>query len=128
MRGVRKVHHRDASLVPGLYFNIATRNWNERTVVGHAVLSIALCRWHLVIAGEFQLIVFQVKNRVGTPLIWIGRAASCSEAATPFIREHDFLSIVRKRGRVPICVVLVIDCIDSFWLGRILYIEQYSIS
>src|SRR5206468_3329429 len=44
---VGKVHNRDATLVPGLDFYVAAGNWNERAVVCHTILCVALCCWHL---------------------------------------------------------------------------------
>src|SRR5207253_11521195 len=52
---VGEVHHRDAALVPGLDLDVAAGNWNERPVMRHTVLAVALSSRQLVIARKAQL-------------------------------------------------------------------------
>src|SRR5262245_60413692 len=66
---VGKVHKRDATLVPGLHFYIPAGNWNERTVVRHTILGVALRRRQLVVARETQLVILQTKQSVGAPFV-----------------------------------------------------------
>src|SRR5262249_34482994 len=89
MVGVGKVHHRDAALIPGLHFYVAAGNRNERTVVGYTVLAVALCRRHLVVARETQLVVLQTKDSVGAPLVRIVGTATSAQSPSPLVREDD---------------------------------------
>src|SRR5262249_663738 len=77
---VGKVHNRDATLVPGLHFYIPAGNRNERTVVRHTILGVALRRRHLVVARETQLVILQTKHRVGPPF---ARVVGTATAPSP---------------------------------------------
>ena len=76
MLRVREVHDRDAALIPGLHFDVAARNRDERAVVRDTVLAVALRRRQLVIAREVQLVILQVEDRIGAPLVRIVGAAA----------------------------------------------------
>src|SRR5258706_8287748 len=96
MVSVAEVHHRDAALVPGLYFYVAAWNRNERAVVRHAVFAVPLGRRHFVVAGKGQLVILQVEEGISAPFVWIVCPAARAETAAPLIGEHDFLPIIRK--------------------------------
>src|SRR5215475_3791436 len=81
---VGKVHNRDATLIPGLHFYIPAGNWNERTVVRHTILGVALRRRQLVVARETQLVILQIKYSVGAPFVRIGGAATRAQPSSPF--------------------------------------------
>src|SRR5438105_12157394 len=85
MSSIGEIHYRDAALVPSLHFDIATRHRNERSVVGYAVLAVALSSRQLVVAGKAKLVVLQIKDGISAPLVRIVRAAACAEAAAPLI-------------------------------------------
>src|ERR1041385_2934337 len=93
---VSKVHHGDAALIPCLDFDIATRNRNERPIVRHAILSVALGSGHLVVTRKFQLAVLQVENCIRAPLVRISRTTTRTQSAAPLVGEHALLSIIRK--------------------------------
>src|SRR5262249_37804855 len=101
MLRVGEVHQRDAALIPTLHRNVSARDRNERAVVRNAVLAVALRCRHLVVARKIQLLILQVEDRICTPLVRIVRAAARTESAAPLVGEDDFLSIIRKRSRVP---------------------------
>src|SRR5450755_888166 len=105
MRCVRKVNYGNAALVPGLYFNIATRNRNQRTVMGNAVFRFTLGRRQFVIILEAQLTVFQAEDGVRAPLGRIVGTAACTKTAAPFVGEDYFAAIIGERCRMPIRVV-----------------------
>jgi hypothetical protein len=65
--GVGKVHDRNAALIPGLNFNVASRHRNQRAVVRDTVFTVALRRGHLVVAREAEFIVVQIENCVSSP-------------------------------------------------------------
>src|SRR2546423_5556284 len=94
MGSVGKVHNRDATLVPGLHFYIPAGNWNERTVVGHTILGVALCGRQLVVAREVQLVILQTKHRIGAPFVRIVWTATRTQSPAPLIGEHDLFPIV----------------------------------
>src|SRR5215510_7021417 len=96
MIGVGKVHNRHTTLVPGLYFYVPAGNRNERAVVCHTVLGVALRRRQLVVARKTQLVAIQTKHSVGAPFIRIVGTATRTQSASPLIREHDLCPIVRK--------------------------------
>ena len=73
---VGEVHDGDATLVPGLHFDVAARNRNERPVVRHTVLAVGLGRRQLVVTRKAQLIVLQTEDRISAPLVRIVRPAS----------------------------------------------------
>src|SRR5262249_49493174 len=125
---ISEIHDGDTTLVPGLYFNVTAGNGNERAVVRYAVLRIALGSRQLVIAGKFQLVILQIENRVRAPNIRVIRPATRAKSAAPFIGENDFLSIIRKRSRVPVCIVWIIHCIHSLWIRRIFNVQENSIA
>src|SRR5580765_7833379 len=86
---VGKVHDRDPTLVPGLHFYVSAGNWNERTVVCHTILTVALCCRQLVVARETQLVILQTKQRVGAPFVRIVGTATRTQPASPLIGEDN---------------------------------------
>ena len=128
MLRVGEVHDGDAALIPRLHFDVAAGNRNERAVVRDAVLAVALRSGQLVVAREVQLVILQVENRISAPFVRIVRAAARTQSAAPLIGEHNFLPIIRKRGRVPVRVVWIVDRVDAFWIHRIFDVQQDSIS
>src|SRR5206468_11733943 len=96
-------------LIPGLHFDIAAGNGNQRAVVRYAVLTVTLSCRQLVIVGETQLVVLQAKDRIRAPLVRVVWTASRSQAAAPLVGKHDFGAIVRERSGVPIGIVRIVD-------------------
>src|SRR5687767_5817556 len=96
--------------------------------MGHAVLAVALGSGQLVVTREFQLVILNVENRIRAPLVWIVRATARSHSTTPLVREHNFLTVIRKRSRMPVCVILVVYCIETFRVDRIFDVQQDSVS
>src|SRR5688572_2826278 len=125
---IRKIHHRNSALVPGLHQDVTTRNGNKRAVMGDTILLLGLCGRHLVVAGEMKLVIRDPKNRVGTPYVRIDGAATRSAAASPFVCEYYLLPIVRKRSRVPVGIVRVIYRINALWIHRIFDVQENAIS
>src|SRR5215510_186243 len=91
---VGKVHNRYATLVPGLHFYIPAGNWNERTVVRHTILGVALRFRQQVVASETQLVILQMKYRVGAPFARIVGTATRAHSPSPLIGEHDLRPVV----------------------------------
>ena len=83
MLRVGEVHDGDAALIPGLHFNVTAGNRNERAVVRYAVFAVALSGRQLVVAGEAQLVVLQVENRIGAPFVRIVRRGSARLSPPP---------------------------------------------
>src|SRR5947199_3809926 len=111
-----EVHDGDAALVPGLDLDVPTGNRNERAVVRNTVLAVTLRSRQLVVASEAQLVIRQAENRIGAPFVRIVRAATRTEASAPLICKHDFFSIIRKRGRVPIRIVRIVYRVHTLWM------------
>src|SRR5260370_18873393 len=127
-RRIGEAHYGDAALIPGLHFDIAARDGNQRAVMRHAVFRVTLRGWQLVIVGETQLAVLQAEDRVRAPLVRVVRTATRSQAAAPLIGEYDFASVVRERSRVPVRIVRSVDRIHPLRLYGVLYVEQDAIS
>ena len=119
VRRVGPVEHRDAALVPGLHHHVAARDRNQRAVVRDAVLLRRLRRRHLVVALELHLVVrVDREDRVGAPLLRIGRAALRRAAAAPLVGEQHLGAVVVERGRVPVGEVRVGDGVDAHRVRR----------
>jgi hypothetical protein len=91
-----------------------------------AVLLLGLSGGHLVVSGEFQLVAFEIEDRIGPPDVRIGRAATRPAAAAPFVGEHDFLTVVGEGSRVPVRVVWVVHRIDSLRIHRVFDVQQHA--
>ena len=128
MRGVGEVHHGDAALIPGLDFDVAAGNRDERAVVRDAVFGVGLRGGQLVVAGEGQLVVMQMEDGVRAPVVRIVRTATRAEAAAPLVGEDDFGAVVRERSGVPVGVVRIVDGVDALGMNRIFDVEQNSVA
>src|SRR5688572_22339825 len=69
-----------------------------------------------------------MKQSIGAPFVRIVGAATGIQTASPFISEYDLFPIVRKRGRVPICVVRIVHGVQTLGMRGISDVEQDSIS
>src|SRR5262245_54198332 len=125
---IREIHERDAALIPCLYFEVAARDRNEGSIVGHTILAVALRGGHLVVARKFQFVVLQMEECVSAPLVRIVRAAAGSESATPLIGEHNFLPIIRKRSGVPVRVIRIVYSVEALWINWIFDVQQDSVT
>ena len=94
MLRIGEIHDGDPALIPGLHFDIAAGNGDQRAVMSHAVFCVALRGGHFVVACEAQLVVLQPEDGVGAPLVGIVRAAARSQAAAPLVGEDDFAAVV----------------------------------
>src|SRR5215211_4889657 len=96
--------------------------------MGHTVFTVGLRRGQLVVAGELELVVLQVENRVRAPLVRIVRAAACAESAAPLIGEQDFLSVIRKRSRMPVRIIRIVHRIEAFWIRWVFDVDQDAVT
>ena len=71
---VREVDDGNAALVPGLHEDVAAGNWDDRAVMGDAILLVDLRRRHLEITAELELAVDDVVD---------GSAAACRRPTRP---------------------------------------------
>ena len=94
MRRVGEVHHGDAALIPGLHFDIAARDGNQRAIVRDAICRVGLRSRQLVVAGHAELVVLQIEDGIRAPFVGIVRTAARAQAAAPFVGEYDFTAIV----------------------------------
>ena len=101
---------------------------DQRAVVGHAVLLRRLRRRQLVVALELQLAVREREDRVGAPLLRIGRAALGLAAAAPLVGEQELGAVVVEGGRVPVGEVRVGHGGDPLRVGRIADVEQQAVA
>ena len=125
---VGEVHHGDAALVPGLHFDIAAGNRDQRAIVRDTVLRVALRGRQFVIAGEGQLIVLEMEDRIRTPLVRVVRAAARAQAAAPLVGKHDFGPIVGERSGVPVRVIGIVHGIYAYRMYRVLDVQQNPIA
>ena len=116
---VGEVHHRHAALIPGLYEDVAARHRDDGPVVGDAVLHFRLGGRHLVVAGEIQLAVIDLVDRVGAPGHGILRPAARSSAAAPLVGEDHLGAGVVEGRRVPVGEPLVHHRVDARGRRRI---------
>src|SRR5580704_14824006 len=128
VRRVGEVHYGDAALIPGLNFDIAAGNGDERAVVRDAVFGVGLRGGQLVIAGEGQLVVMQMEDGVRAPVVGIVRTATRAEAAAPLVGEDDFAAVVRERSGVPVGIVRVIYGVDALGMNWIFNVEQNPVA
>src|SRR6266568_7111148 len=112
-RGVGEIHDGDAALIPGLHFDVAAGDRNERAVMRHAVGSVGLRGGHFVVVGESQLVVLQAEDGVGAPFVGVVGAAARAQAAAPLIGKDDLVSAVGERSGVPVGIVGIIDGIET---------------
>src|SRR4051794_19349892 len=98
MIGIREVEYIDATLIPALRHDVASRYRNETTVMRHAVFHVRLRSKHLEVAVLRHLAVVDRENRVTTETERIRRAATRRCAASPLIREYDFRCVVVEHG------------------------------
>src|SRR5207244_11985116 len=96
-----KFNPRHAALIPPLHLNIAAGNRNERAIVRNAILGVALGGGHLVVVRETQLVVLQMKDGIGAPLVRIVWPAARAQSPAPLVGKPDFVPILSKRSRVP---------------------------
>src|ERR1700678_765797 len=128
MRRVGEIHNGDAALIPGLHFDIAAGNGDERAVVRDAVFGVGLGGGELVITGEGQLVVMQMEDGVRAPVVRIVRTAARAEATTPLVGEDDFAAVVRERSGVPVGIVRVVDGVNAFRVNRVFDVEQNAVA
>src|SRR6185503_19940643 len=48
--------------------------------------------------------------------------------AAPFVGEQNFLPVIRKRRRVPVCIIRIVYCVEALWIYWIFDVEQEPIS
>src|SRR5439155_40780 len=94
----------------------------------NAILGVALGGGHLVVVRETQLVVLQMKDGIGAPLVRIVWPAARAQSPAPLVGKHDFVPIVRERSRVPIGIVRVVHRIDALWMHRVLDVQHNSVS
>ena len=128
MRGVGEIHHRDATLIPGLHENVTARNRHQRSVVGDAILEFGLRGRHLVIRGQRQLAVRELEDGIRAPVHRIGRAAAGLPAAAPLIGEQHLGAGIVESRRMPEGVIRIADGVDADGMRRIVNIQQDSIA
>ena len=128
MRGVGKIHHRDAALIPGLHQDVAPGNRDQRSVVRHAVFHFRLRSRHLVVRSERQLAVGQGEDRIGAPVHRIGRAATGLRTAAPLVREQHLGAVIVEVGGMPEGVVRIADGVDADGMHGVGNVQQDSIA
>ena len=90
VRGIGPVEHRDAALIPRLHHHVAARDRDERAVVRDAVLvrasaAPASCSS----SGRSSCRSIDREDRVGAPLLRVGRAALRLRRRRPTRRENS---------------------------------------
>src|SRR5207249_9961000 len=128
MLRVSEVKHGQPALIPALNHDVATRHWNQGTIMRDTILLLCLSCRQLVITSKPQLLVNDVENGVRPPGRRIGGAASGARASTPFVGEDHLRTVIIKRRRVPVGEVLVDDLIEPNRMHRIGYVEQNSVA
>src|SRR6202035_5680751 len=70
----------------------------------------------------------QTEDGIRSPLVWIVRTAARAKPTAPLVGEHDFAAIVRKRSRMPVGIVWIIDRIQAFRMYGIFDVEHDSVA
>src|SRR6267378_1959673 len=102
--------------------DFAAGDRNQRAVVRHTVLGVALRGRQLVIVRETQLVVLQTEDRIRAPLVRVVRTAPRPQATAPLVGEHDFSPII------PVRIVRIVHRIHTLGMDRVFDVEQNSIS
>src|SRR5688572_9011208 len=93
----------------------------------NAILLVGLRRGELVVTLKLELPILDGEDRVGAPLLLVGRPALWRTTTAPFVGEQQLRAIVIERGRVPVGEVGVGDRVEPDGIHRVLDVEQESV-
>ena len=125
---VGPIEDRDAALIPRLHHHVAAGDRDERAVVRDTVLQRRLRSGHLVVALESHLAALDREDRIGAPLLRIGRAALRVVTTAPLVAEEHLGAVVVERRRVPVGEVGIGHGADAARIHRVADVEQEAVT
>ena len=79
-------------------------------------------------ASKLHLAIDDIVDRIRTPIQWIGRAATWTRTAAPFIGKDYLAAIIVEGRRVPIGKTRVNYLIQAHWIQWIGNIQQDAVA